>query len=84
MTTMMDYVVKAVEPEENYTLVIDFVDGSKKRFDMKPIIDKGGVFAKLSDIDVFKTAHVDRDTVSWDEVLDIAPETLYEKGVAIV
>ena len=65
-------------------LLVDFVDGTKKRFDMKPIIAKGGVFNRLEDNEKFMTAHVDRDTVVWDDVLDIAPESLYEKGELVL
>lgn len=79
----MDYLVKAVIAEADYTLLVDFADGQRKRFDMKPIIARGGVFERLKDAEFFKKAHVDRDTVAWDDVIDIAPESLYERGVAI-
>lgn len=80
-TDEINYIVKSVEPEDNYILLVGFVDGSRKRFDMKPIISRGGVFEKLKNEDIFKNAHVGRDTVVWDDVLDIAPESLYEHGV---
>ena len=80
----MSYLVKAVVAEDNYMLLVDFVDGERKRFDMKPIIAHGGVFEKLKDAKFFKKAHVDRDTVAWDDVIDIAPESLYERGVSIL
>ena len=83
-TDIMNYLVKAVVAEANYTLLVDFVDGQRKRFDMKPIIAHGGVFEKLKDAEFFKKAHVDRDTVVWDDIIDIAPESLYERGVAVL
>ena len=83
-TESMNYIVVAVKPIENYVLLVDFIDGTKKRFDMKPIIDRGGVFDKLKEKEKFMTAHVDRDTVVWDDILDIAPESLYEKGEPIL
>ena len=79
----MDYLVKAVIAEDDYTLLIDFVDGKRKRFDMKPIIARGGVFERLKNLDFFKKAHVDRDTVAWDDIIDIAPESLYDRGIAV-
>ena len=79
----MKYIVRAVAPGDDYTLLVDFVDGKRKRFDMKPIIERGGVFAKLKDKKFFQKARVGRDTVIWDDVLDIAPESLYERGVTI-
>lgn len=83
-SSSMNYLVKAVTAEDDYILLIDFADGQRKRFDMKPIIARGGVFDRLKNKDYFKKAHVDRDTVSWDEVLDIAPESLYDRGVVVV
>lgn len=79
----MPYIVKAVEAKDDFTLLVDFVDGQRKCFDMKPIIARGGVFERLKNIHFFKKAHVDRDTVSWDEVVDIAPESLYDRGVSV-
>lgn len=79
----MDYLVKAVIAEDDYTLLVDFVDGKRKRFDMKPIIARGGVFERLKNLDFFKKAHVDRDTVAWDDIIDIAPESLYDRGIAV-
>lgn len=64
-------------------MLVDFIDGSRKRFDMKPIIDKFEPFKRLKDIDEFKTVHTDSVTVVWDDMLDVAPESLYEKGVIV-
>lgn len=76
----MEYLVDGVKPEENYTLLVEFVDGKRKRFDVKPLIARGGVFTKLEDKDFFRKAHVELGTVAWDETIDIAPESLYERG----
>ena len=79
----MNYWVRAVVPEDDYTLIVDFADGKRKRFDMKPIIARGGVFEKLKNIEFFRRVYVDRDTVAWDDIIDIAPESLYDRGVSI-
>lgn len=77
----MPYIVKSVQPEADYILLVRFADGTKKRYDMKPIIARGGIFEKIKDPSEFSKVHVARDTVVWDDVLDIAPESLYEKGI---
>ena len=82
-TNDINYLVKAVIAEDDYTLLVDFIDGKRKRFDMKPIIARGGIFERLKNLDFFKKAHVDRDTVAWDDIIDIAPESLYDRGVII-
>lgn len=50
----MNYLVKAVTVEDDYILLVDFIDGARKRFDMKPIIARGGVFERLKNVDFFK------------------------------
>ena len=77
------WIVVEVKPQNDYTLIVDFIDGSKKRFDMKPLIDRFEPFKKLKNIEEFKKAHLDGITVVWDDTLDIAPESLYEKGTPI-
>jgi len=77
----INYIVVKVKPEDDYVLLVDFIDGSQKRFDMKPLIERGGVFEKLRDKELFNKARIGRDTLIWDDVLDIAPESLYDKGV---
>lgn len=79
----IEWIVTAVEPKEDYKLLVNFIDGSKKLFDMKPLINKGGIFAKLKDPNYFRKAHTSRNTVVWDEMIDIAPETLYERGTKL-
>lgn len=44
----MHYTVSAVEAIENYQLLLTFKTGEKKRYDMKPHLDKG-VFKALQD-----------------------------------
>lgn len=63
----------------DFTLEVTFDDGKKGFFDCKPIIARGGVFARLADPDVFQRVRVNRElgVVTWDDQIDIAPETLY-------
>ena len=77
------WIVKKVTPEENYFIVLDFADGSRKRYDVKPIMSRFQAFERLKDPDYFKRVHTDGITAVWDDVLDIAPEELYEKGVLV-
>lgn len=76
-----EWVVLEVVPHEDYTLSLKFADGSRKKFDMRPIINKGKVFKPLEDISFFMQAHEGGSGVVWDDQIDIAPETLYEEGV---
>ena len=76
------WIVISVEPKEDFTLILTFVTGEKKRFDMKPLLEKKN-FEPLKDINFFMKAYVDGTSVSWNESLDIAPEYLYENSLPI-
>jgi len=74
--------VTQVQPLGDYILKIAFSSGEVKLFDVKPYLDKG-IFTKLQDQIFFNQAYVGCDTVCWPGNLDIAPETLYDKGTAL-
>lgn len=64
---------------DDFRLEIRFDDGKSGILDCKPIIAKGGVFARLRDPAVFRraTVHKELRVVTWDDEVDIAPETAY-------
>ena len=72
--------VIAVNANPNFSLDVKFSDGSLKRFDVKPYLDRG-IFTELKNLDYFKQARVEFGTVQWPNEQDIAPETLYIDGV---
>ena len=75
--------VIAAKALDEYRLYLTFNDGSERIFDCLPLIEKYKIFAPLRDKDVFASFTLDGWTVSWlDGTLDIAPEHLYETGVA--
>ena len=50
---------------------------------MSPYFDDG-VFQRLRDPEVFRTARAGVNTVEWDNgAIDIAPETAYENAVPL-
>ena len=79
----MYFSVKKVEPQTDYSLILTFENGERKRFDMKPYLDKG-VFRKLRNAEAFGTARVSFNTVTWDDDIDFDPEALYEGGSPLV
>ncbi len=76
----MFFAVINVTPLENYQLLLTFKNGEEKIFDMKPYLEKG-IFKKLKDENIFKTAKVSFDTVEWANEADIDPETLYHESI---
>jgi hypothetical protein len=74
--------VIAVKPLPEYQLQVEFNTGHVKLFDVKPYLSKG-IFSRLRDETLFDQAHVAYDTVCWPGNLDIAPATLFDRGVAV-
>lgn len=67
---------------KDYQIKLVFNDGACRVFDFSPIISKYPVFKELGDLSKFRN-YVLTDTLEWnDGEIDIAPEYLYENGVA--
>ena len=71
----MKKVVSAIA-NEDYTLDLEFSDGARKRFDVKPYLDKE-IFTELKNLIYFKNIKIAFGTVQWKNEQDFAPETLY-------
>ncbi|MCL1945529.1 MAG: DUF2442 domain-containing protein [Chitinivibrionia bacterium] len=78
-----------IEPLENYCLRVSFSNGEVKRFNVLPLINKGGVFAQLKDINKFNGVKIAYDTAVWSftdreiDDIDICIESLYWDGESI-
>ena len=79
-------VVQAIAGND-YQIYAYFSDGNIRKFDMSPLIEKGGVFSVLKDKSFFSgKLTVLNDTVAWDvsgnhdptDCIDIDPFVLYE------
>lgn len=65
-----------------YRILVKFNDGIKKVVDLANVIKQYPVFKPLKDLTLFKQFTV-TDTLEWDNgKIDIAPEYLYDNGVA--
>lgn len=75
--------VKSVEASDNYTLELEFDNGERGIFDMQPYL-QFPVFQPLKDKSFFKKAHATMGFVSWDDEIDMSPDTLYLDSKIIV
>ena len=75
---------------ENYTVLAQFSDGTIHKYNMKGLIDKGGVFAPLKNPELFKdTLTVMNQTVAWDlsgngdpkDCIDVDPLVVYASEI---
>ena len=71
------WVVKDVAPQRDYTLLITFVNGEKRIYNARPLLNKA-IYSALRNIGFFMKAKACCGTVIWDDDIDIAPEHLYE------
>jgi hypothetical protein len=74
--------VTAVRANDDFSLDLQFNDGSVKRFDAKPYLDYE-VFRELKDLNYFKRVGVAFGTAQWPHEQDISPETLYLEGIPL-
>lgn len=65
----------------NYELLVTFSDGSKKIVNLEPYLT-GEVFGELLDKEKFVQYGLTRATIEWANGADLAPEFLYEIGIA--
>lgn len=65
---------------DDYKLLIGFENNEQKIFDVKPYLEIGK-FKELKDEKLFRTVKVKFDSIEWDNMLDLDPELLYQKGV---
>ncbi len=69
----------AVQPCEDYCLLLTFKNGEIKRYDMKPLLD---LPAYKGVREAFSAVRVEYGTAVWPGDIDICPDTLYLKGEA--
>ena len=73
-------IVKAVQPQPDYSLIITFANGEQRIYDARPLL-KENIYAQLRNPTFFLRAKADCGTVVWSDEVDIAPEHLYECSV---
>ena len=66
----------SVVPLPDYRLLVEFDNGEKGTFDVKPYI-KGSWFGELQDQSVFQSVSANGVTVEWEGGQDICPDELY-------
>jgi len=72
----MNPYVKSVRAQDNYCLLLTFENGEKRVFDLKPYLNMG-IFARLKNVALFKTARVVSGSVEWQGEIDLSYDTLY-------
>ena len=71
--------LQSVTPMEDYKLLLVFSTGEERIYDVAPLLEKPA-FAALKNKELFALAHVEYDTVAWNDDIDLCPEALKDAG----
>ena len=76
------HIIKSVKPLDNLIIEITFANGTKKKYDVKPLMQKWKVFNELRDIELFNRVRVDIGGygIIWNKDIDLSSEELWENG----
>ncbi len=74
--------IKEIRANDDYTLIVKFDNGIKKKYDFKKKF-KSPLFEGLKDIHLFKQVKVDTGGygISWNDDLDLSEYELWKNGV---
>jgi hypothetical protein len=65
-----------VKPMQSHILLLEYENGEKRYFDVKPYCNSS-FFSEILDWNYFVRVRLRNGTVEWPHEQDIAPETLY-------
>ena len=74
--------VVSVKALANFIIEARFIDGEIRRFDMSPYLDFPA-FSDLKEDGLFMRAHVSNGVVTWNDEIDLSPDTLYLRGESV-
>lgn len=76
--------IKAVEAVNDHTLLIEFDNSEKRRYDVRPLLEKQ-VFYPLKNPDLFRAVRVEQGgyAVAWNNEIDISEYELWRHGQVV-
>ena len=82
----MFYKVESVKTLENFILLVTFQNGIKKKYDIKPLLEKWQVFKDLVNISgLFEEVKVDNGGygIYWNDSIDLSCNELWINGTEL-
>ena len=77
--------IRNVFPLEDYKLLVQFMSGVTKIYDVKPLFEWREVFKTLKEYELFYGVYVDvgGNGIVWNDEVDLSSEELWENGKEI-
>lgn len=77
--------IKSVTPLKNYVILVTFVEGFSKTYDIKPLFKKWEVFNELKKNNLFNKVHVEKFgyAVIWNSKIDLHCNEIFERGKVV-
>ena len=88
--------ITSVVPNDDFTLILGFDNGEERRFDVKPLLAKGGVFEPFRTLENFRRVYLDEQhcvcwdidpmvdsNIVWENKVDLCPDCCYVDSVPI-
>ena len=76
------HIIKSVKPLDNLVIEITFANGTKKKYDVKPLMQRWEAFKELQNIELFNKVKVDVGGygIVWNENIDLSGEEIWKNG----
>ena len=73
--------IKSVEPIDDHTLLVEFDNAQKRRYDVTPLLNRE-LFAPLSNPALFQSVHVEQGgyAVAWNGDIDLSEFEIWSNG----
>ena len=73
--------IKSAKAIDDHTLVIEFSNQQKKKYDINPLLEKE-MFAPLKNLAFFKSVKIEQGgyAIVWNDAIDISEYELWEHG----
>jgi hypothetical protein len=75
--------VVSVKANPDYSLILEFASGEKRKYNAVPLLQKK-IYRALLNPALFMSVRVSGGTVAWTDDIDLAPEHIYEYSTEIV
>ncbi len=76
------HIIESVKPLDNLIVEITFANGIKKKYDVKPLMQRWQVFRELQNTELFNKVKVDIGGygIVWNEDIDLSSEEIWKNG----